>query len=554
MKKICISSSSFILSKNPAWEKLGLNYNLNFDYVGNYSSALLSKNINQITICILFASDFYDENISPFLDDKKIKSICDPVIDLIIRKSRNSKDPLIICFSSSSYQNLIISTFKLSTSQKILEYFSRRINLIQKKFSNIYFLNIDNEFSRIGYSKVFDKRNWYLTNCRINTTGLEIIINNIEKIINRIYFSSRKLLILDCDNTLWGGVIGEDGIKSIRLGQDAIGKAYLDFQKTIKSISQQGILLAICSKNNEKDVMEVFDKHQSMQIKKKDIVNFKVNWSEKSDNIKKISQELDLGLQSFVFWDDNPFERDKIKQRLPEVLTIDPLNDVVYWSDQLKKVEDLYKFDNTKEDKKKLYQYKIRSKFIHDKEKISDEIKYLKSIRLKAKRINLNQSNILRAVQMTQKTNQFNLRTIRYTQSEIEKINKNKKNIIFLISLKDIYGDHGIVGILIAKTIKKKSLFIDTLLLSCRVLGRNLETWVLKEFKKIANKSSFEDVYAEYIKTDRNIICSNYLPKHNFNLIKKNKKIKNITNTKIKSKIYYSKLNNIKTIKANVYY
>ena len=155
---------------------------------------------------------------------------------------------------------------------------------------------------------------------------------------------------------------------------------------------------------------------------------------------------------------------------------------------------------------------------------------------------------------MTRKTNQFNLRTIRYTQSEIEKINKNKKNIIFLISLKDIYGDHGIVGILIAKTIKKKSLFIDTLLLSCRVLGRNLETWVLKEFKKIANKSGFEDVYAEYIKTDRNIICSNYLSKHNFNLIKKNKEVKNLTNTKIKSKIYYSKLNNIKTIKANVYY
>ena len=119
-----------------------------------------------------------------------------------------------------------------------------------------------------------------------------------------------------------GGVLGEDGIKSLSLGQDGIGRAFVDFQKTMKSLSSQGILLAIASRNNEKDVLEVFENHQSMQIKRKDIINFKVNWQEKSENIKIISEELNLGLDSFVFWDDNPFERDKVRKNLPQVLTV----------------------------------------------------------------------------------------------------------------------------------------------------------------------------------------------------------------------------------------
>ena len=298
--------------------------------------------------------------------------------------------------------------------------------------------------------------------------------------------------------------------------------------------------------------MEVFENHISMQIKKKDIINFKINWEEKSKNIKKISEELDLGLQSFVFWDDNPFERDKVKKNLPEVLTIDPHKDISYWPDQLKEIIELSKFDITKEDKKKLYQYKIRSKFVKDKKKSSDESKYLKSIKLKAKRLNIDKSNIARAVQMTQKTNQFNLRTIRYTQNQIENLCKNKKNIIFLISLKDIYGDHGITGLFIAKNINKNSIFVDTILLSCRVLGRNLETWILREMVHILKKKKIEEVYTQYIETNKNSICKLYYENHNFKQINSKKIIKQYLN-KSKGKVLYSKVNDIKTKPANVY-
>ena len=378
--------------------------------------------------------------------------------------------------SAKSTYNIISSVFQIPAAQKIFNYISQRINLLQKKYNNIYFINLDYKFSHHGYDRIFDKRNWYLANSKISIEGLELIVEDVKKVIDRIYSPAKKLLVLDCDNTLWGGILGEDGIKSISLGQDGIGKAFVDFQKTIKSFLNQGVLLAIASKNNEKDVLEVFEKHESMEIKKKDIINFKVNWKEKSENIRAISEELDLGLESFVFWDDNPFERDKVKKNLPQVLTVDPSDEVVYWADQLRQLDELSKFNVTAEDKIKLKQYKIRSKFLTGKKNFSDEGNYLKSIKLNATRIKINQSNISRAVQMTQKTNQFNLRTARYTQSEIERINKNKKNIAFLVNLKDIYGEHGITAILIAKNIDNKSIFIDTCLMSCRILGRNLES------------------------------------------------------------------------------
>ena len=551
MKKLIISSSSFIFSEHPAWDSLSSKFILNFKYVGNFANSFLLKDKNEILVSILFTTDLFDENISSYLDNKKIQEICEPIINLIVKKIKYSKRPIIIAMSAKSTYNIISSVFQIPAAQKIFNYISQRINLLQKKYNNIYFINLDYKFSHHGYDRIFDKRNWYLANSKISIEGLELIVEDVKKVIDRIYSPAKKLLVLDCDNTLWGGILGEDGIKSISLGQDGIGKAFVDFQKTIKSFLNQGVLLAIASKNNEKDVLEVFEKHESMEIKKKDIINFKVNWKEKSENIRAISEELDLGLESFVFWDDNPFERDKVKKNLPQVLTVDPSDEVVYWADQLRQLDELSKFNVTAEDKIKLKQYKIRSKFLTGKKNFSDEGNYLKSIKLNATRIKINQSNISRAVQMTQKTNQFNLRTARYTQSEIERINKNKKNIAFLVNLKDIYGEHGITAILIAKNIDNKSIFIDTCLMSCRILGRNLESWILKELQKVAQKRGIEHVYAEYIETKSNSMCKSFYSDHNFKKIKATKEVQK--KIKIKGALYYSKISNMNVKLSNVY-
>ena len=307
--------------------------------------------------------------------------------------------------------------------------------------------------------------------------------------------------MLDCDNTLWGGIVGEDGINNILLGQDGIGKAYVDFQRKIKKLSQQGVLLCISSKNNTKDVMEVFNNHKQMQISKNDLVSIKVNWKEKYLNIKEIAKDLNLSLDSIVFWDDNPLERNKVKKFLPEVYVVEPDQNIINWPTQIENFELFSKIKVTKEDKNKIKQYKIRSKFIDEKKIATDEIKYLKSIKLEPKVINLNKDNIARASQMTQKTNQFNLRTKRYSMNDILKLNKKEYTEIKLISLKDLYGDHGIIGLMILK-IDKYSIFIDTFLISCRVFGRYLETWMLYEIKKFVKKG-IKKIYGEHIVTDK---------------------------------------------------
>ena len=230
---------------------------------------------------------------------------------------------------------------------------------------------------------------------------------------------------MDCDNTLWGGILGEDGFDGIQIGQDGLGKAFYNFQKSILKLSRNGTLLAISSKNNDKDVERVFKKHSSMILKHKDIVSFKVNWKEKYLNIQEISQDLNIGLESVVFWDDNPLERQKIKNNLKDVTVIEPSKDPSNWQKELESLSIFDKLTITKEDKK-TNQYKIRAKFINNKNKIKDEIKYLKSIKLHPVLLKLNKSNIDRAVQMTQKTNQFNLRTKRY----------NLQNLLFLKKVK----------------------------------------------------------------------------------------------------------------------
>ena len=322
-------------------------------------------------------------------------------------------------------------------------------------------------------------------NCRLSSFGIKILSNKILQFLKNLDISSKKLLILDCDNTIWGGVLGEEGINKIQIGQDGIGKAFYDFQKVVKSLKERGILIALASKNNLSDVKKVLRNHKSMILKENDITIFKVNWKDKSSNIMEISKDLMLGLDSFVFWDDNPIERQKVKKNLKHVDVIEPNKDVSEWPKQLLEFSGFAKVNVSREDKVKTDQYKKRSEFIERKNLVKDEIKYLKSIKIKPNILNLNSSNIDRAVQMTQKTNQFNFTTKRYNHKKLLEI--NKKNKVFLVKLTDIYGDHGIISLVILK-LKKNIIYVDTLLLSCRILGRYLENWILKKIQDYSKK------------------------------------------------------------------
>ena len=520
-KNISVTSSSFIIPEHYSWNEQNQDYyKLDFKFVNNLSEGFHKTKKSDILFCKIFINDLIDE--SKNYKKSEIYKINRLVANLIKNRLNFSTESTIIFFSIKRNKNIFSDLKKRGNLETLFNLIDKTLLDLSQKYKELIVLNINN-FLDDRKLNFFDERNWYLVNCRLSSDGHELISQYLYKILDKLKTTAKKVLILDCDNTLWGGVIGEDGIDNIQIGQDGKGKAFLDFQKKIKLLSQTGVLLCISSKNNQDDVMEVFNNHQNMQIKKRDIVSFKVNWKEKYLNIKEISEELNLSLDSMVFWDDNPLERNKIKKFLPTVTVIDPFDDISLWPKQIQEIEYFSKLNSSKEDKNKLEQYKIRSKFLDQKKTSTNEIEYLKSINIKPKILELNKDNISRATQMTQKTNQFNLRTKRYSLSDLTNFKKNKLYEIRLVSLKDIYGDHGIVGMFILKKLNKNEVFLDTFLISCRVFGRYLETWMMYQIKKIAKNLNYKMIIGEHIKTKKNLnICKTFFEDHNFKF--KNKK------------------------------
>lgn len=525
--KLKISGTCFLLPKNNNWSNLLKNYEINFSDPGKWDMAFLNDGQSDFLIQIINFTDL----ISSFENQSKKNEILRNFFILLNKRLKKSNNPTIILYTMHDINNLLKVSKKISENFKYKYFFLKELNTFNKKYNNLYTIDLDQEFFYEGADKFFDKRNFYFANCHFSNQGIGKISECIERIINRIKKPSAKLLVLDCDNTIWGGVAAEDGISSILLGQDGEGKIFTDFQKAIKKINNDGILVSLSSKNNEKDVWEIFDNHPSMILQKKDLVNPKINWKNKSQNILEISQELDLSLDSIVFWDDNPFEREEVKKKLNEVNVIDVPKETYLWPEMILNLDLLSKINITEEDLKKNSQYKIRSKFIDDRKKVNDDKSYLKTISLKPRIININSSNILRAEQMCQKTNQFNLRTIRYTQQDIRKLDKDRNSLVFLISLKDIYGDHGIISLISLKIIENKIIFIENFLMSCRVLGRKLDSWILNEIVKMCH-NKYKFIIGEYIKSDKNELVNKIYIENNFHNIKNNNYLKKYVNKK----------------------
>ena len=303
----------------------------------------------------------------------------------------------------------------------------------------------------------------------------------------------------------------------------------------------------------KKDVFEIFNNHSSMVLKQKDLTNPKINWKKKSQNILSISKELNLSLDSIVFWDDNPFERAEVKRNLKEVNVIDVPKETYLWPEMILDLDLLSKINITKEDLKKNRQYNIRSKFIADKKNTIDDKNYLKTISLKPKLVNINKSNISRAEQMCQKTNQFNLRSIRYNLADIQKLSKDKNYLILLISLKDLYGDHGIISLLSLRIINNEIIFIENFLMSCRILGRYLESWIINEIVKICKNNKFKYIIGEYVRSDKNELAKEIYTQNNFNSIEKNDYLKKYANKSNIKNNYFFEINKNKVPNLEIY-
>lgn len=327
-----------------------------------------------------------------------------------------------------------------------------------------------------------------------------------QRVEQELELKRKKCLVLDLDNTLWGGVLGEDGIEGIKLGGDYPGKAFYSWQLALRQLEHNGVILAVCSKNNESDVIEAWQSHPSMVLKRDDFSAVRINWQDKVTNLHEIAEELNIGLDSMVFLDDNPTERELVKQLLPQVEVPEFPDKPYQLMSFFKLMIDRYfrVYTITDEDRSKTEQYRANALRGAEQKRFVDLESYLYSLDLQLDVKPADELNLSRIAQMTQKTNQFNLTTRRYTEEDIRQRLDNGW-MVYCMSVSDRFGDSGITAaMMLEPNDKDDSVNIDTLLLSCRILGKGIEEAFLKTVFNLLRLDGYRHVTAAYLPTARN--------------------------------------------------
>lgn len=371
--------------------------------------------------------------------------------------------------------------------------------------------------AEIGYGNWGDDRLWILARMRLSRTALARLAHVQASFIQSLCTGRRKCLVLDLDNTLWGGIIGEDGIDGIVLGTDGVGLAFRQFQSEILNLHKQGILLAICSKNNESDVVEVFNKHPGMLLRWEDFSEIRINWENKGANLRAIAARLNIGLDSLVFADDNPVEREHIRQALPDVRVLELPTDPSYFKKTLLECPWFDTLALTEADARRNQVYRQEQQRRNLQETATSLKDYHSSLGMVVNIKSADEMTIPRISQLTQKTNQFNLTTRRYSETQIKSFCLNGHYRLYTLNLRDRFGDEGLVGVAILKERPSDDAwYLDTFLLSCRVIGRHVETAFLNWIVKQARKEGIAQILAELIVTPKNAVVQKFLALHHF--------------------------------------
>ena len=508
---------------------MGVRYQSYISGYNQYNQELLNpesdyyKFCPDITFLILDIRNFLGDNFYNFhilSDDTKkefVKEKINHLENIIQNFEKNSNSKLVITnFNIPSYSpnGIIESKIKFGLHEMI-EKINHSLRDISKTHNSIYVYDFNQFVSKHGEKNIFDYRQFHLGDIQITFNFMPYFGYELMSYIKSITGTNRKCIVLDLDNTLWGGVVGEDGFDGIELGQTANGKAFVDFQKELLSLWQQGIILEINSKNNFDDAMKVIHEHPEMILREKNFASIQINWNDKAQNLLQISDEINIGLNSIVFFDDDKLNQTRIKQEFPEVLTIELPDDPSEFSRLLKELNDFNVLQRTDEDTKRGQMYTEQRKRKELEKSVSNLDDFLKELDIKVKMKKSNEFLIPRISQLTLKTNQFNLTTRRYQEEEIKNFSSNTKFIVGCAQVLDKFGDNGITGVYIIKK-NDKSWLIDTFLLSCRIMGRGVENAILSQILLDAQKNGIDEIQAEFIPTQKNQPAENFLSDFGF--------------------------------------
>ncbi len=432
-------------------------------------------------------------------------------LDLVLYQIPSSKPVFLLTMEETPF---IPMTSGAALKESIYAYNSSLFEA-QKARRNVHVLDICEFTHQYTESELMDWKFWFISQMGLNPRLSKPFMEWFERKLDQISLKRKKCIVLDLDNTLWGGILGEDGIDGIKLSGDYPGKAYHLFQETLKELSDNGIILTICSKNNEEEALNALDNNPFMVLRKGDFSSWRINWNDKATNIREIAEELNIGLDSMVFIDDNPSERELIHQVLPMVtlpeFPAQPYELPIFCKELIEQHFRVYSI--TEEDRKKSEQYKANALRTRSQRTFTDMESFLESLDIHIRIERANEFNIPRIAQMTQKTNQFNLTTRRYTESDIHSRLEEDWDI-YCMSVSDRFGDNGITGCLLMNGNE-----IDSLLLSCRILGKGIEFVFLNTVLAGLRDKGIQSVKAEYIPTAKNAQVADFYDRCGFTMI-----------------------------------
>lgn len=450
----------------------------------------------------------------------------DVVTGNLIRQWRTARDTL----GAKIIQQAILPVFPLlfgnnehrlaGSPARLVERLNQRLRDLADH-EGVEILAVDRHAAAHGLDSWYDPVLWHRAKQEIHPQAAPLYGDLVGRLLQAQQGRSFKCLVLDLDNTLWGGVIGDDGIEGIILGQgSAAGEAFVGFQGYARDLSARGIILAVCSKNDERNALEPFDKHPDMVLKRDNIACFSVSWQDKPAAIRQIADQLGIGLDSLVFADDNPFERNLVRRELPMVAVPELPEDPALYASALADAGYFEALDLTEEDLVRSQQYQANLQREQIKASATDLEGYLKSLNMELHWGRFDRIAQKRIVQLINKTNQFNLTTRRYTEDEVAKVIADPRVLSLQLRLLDRFGDNGVIALVIGRFLScYAAIEIDTWLMSCRVLGRQVEQATLNLTASEAMRLGAKRLIGRYVPTAKNSMVKDHYEKLGFSAL-----------------------------------
>ncbi|MEP7340248.1 MAG: HAD-IIIC family phosphatase [Acidobacteriota bacterium] len=398
---------------------------------------------------------------------------------------------------------------------------NRELQRLAGEQRGVYFLDYDAVIARFGRSRWHDERRWLTMRLPMTVDAFIELTGEWLRFLHPLAGKVCKVLVTDLDNTLWGGVIGEDGMEGIKLGAEYPGADFQSLQRAMLDLYHRGVILAVNSKNNEADAMAAIETHPGMILRPRHFAAMRINWQDKAQNIREIAAELNIGLDAIAFMDDNPAECSRVRQELPEVTIIELPKDSKDHAPTLRNCAVFERLALSAEDRERGRHYAEQRQRIELQTRATSIEDYYRSLEQQIEIEPVTPMTMARAAQLTQKTNQFNLTTRRYSEQRIAEMSRSNEWRVYTARVQDRFGDHGLVSIMIAKA-GRDVWEIDTFLLSCRVIGRTVETALLSFLAREAHDNGARQLQGWFLPTKKNAPASSFYADHGFQIIEEN--------------------------------